>query len=159
MIRRPPRSTRTDTLFPYTTLFRSRCLDGGRAALAGADADGLLDRADEDLAVADAPGMGGLLDGLHRALDQVVPQDDLDLHLGQEIDDVLGAAVELGVAFLAAEALGLGHRDALDADLVQGFLHLVQLERLDDRFDLLHRVYGPRISAGDRKSTRLNSSH
>src|SRR3546814_14313771 len=30
MIRRPPRSTRTDTLFPYTTLFRS-----GRPALAG----------------------------------------------------------------------------------------------------------------------------
>src|SRR3546814_4900123 len=33
MIRRPPRSTRTDTLFPYTTLFRSqvdrRC-DGAR---------------------------------------------------------------------------------------------------------------------------------
>src|SRR3546814_13139511 len=31
MIRRPPRSTRTDTLFPYTTLFRSRadaCADG-----------------------------------------------------------------------------------------------------------------------------------
>src|SRR3546814_2301231 len=25
MIRRPPRSTRTDTLFPYTTLFRSKC--------------------------------------------------------------------------------------------------------------------------------------
>src|SRR3546814_16538117 len=25
MIRRPPRSTRTDTLFPYTTLFRSVC--------------------------------------------------------------------------------------------------------------------------------------
>src|SRR3546814_1780233 len=27
MIRRPPRSTRTDTLFPYTTLFRSELLD------------------------------------------------------------------------------------------------------------------------------------
>src|SRR3546814_13392298 len=26
MIRRPPRSTRTDTLFPYTTLFRSQSL-------------------------------------------------------------------------------------------------------------------------------------
>src|SRR3546814_1478384 len=25
MIRRPPRATRTDTLFPYTTLFRSAC--------------------------------------------------------------------------------------------------------------------------------------
>src|SRR3546814_7922530 len=32
MIRRPPRSTRTDTLFPYTTLFRSdsRCLAARR---------------------------------------------------------------------------------------------------------------------------------
>src|SRR3546814_3021800 len=28
MIRRPPRSTRTDTLFPYTTLFRSELGDG-----------------------------------------------------------------------------------------------------------------------------------
>src|SRR3546814_10158739 len=28
MIRRPPRSTRTDTLFPYTTLFRSRKREG-----------------------------------------------------------------------------------------------------------------------------------
>src|SRR3546814_15388272 len=30
MIRRPPRSTRTDTLFPYTTLFRSRRLKAAR---------------------------------------------------------------------------------------------------------------------------------
>src|SRR3546814_20116720 len=29
MIRRPPRSTRTDTLFPYTTLFRSVVIDDG----------------------------------------------------------------------------------------------------------------------------------
>src|SRR3546814_3461343 len=29
MIRRPPRSTRTDTLFPYTTLFRSIKWDEG----------------------------------------------------------------------------------------------------------------------------------
>src|SRR3546814_1834856 len=29
MIRRPPRSTRTDTLFPYTTLFRSHDRIGG----------------------------------------------------------------------------------------------------------------------------------
>src|SRR3546814_17158120 len=28
MIRRPPRSTRTDTLFPYTTLFRSLAIAG-----------------------------------------------------------------------------------------------------------------------------------
>src|SRR3546814_6038158 len=29
MIRRPPRSTRTDTLFPYTTLFRSPKVESG----------------------------------------------------------------------------------------------------------------------------------
>src|SRR3546814_5672991 len=34
MIRRPPRSTRTDTLFPYTTLFRS--LSGKKALVVGA---------------------------------------------------------------------------------------------------------------------------
>src|SRR3546814_18285864 len=31
MIRRPPRSTRTDTLFPYTTLFRSWPAPAGKA--------------------------------------------------------------------------------------------------------------------------------
>src|SRR3546814_13314297 len=34
MIRRPPRSTRTDTLFPYTTLFRSRQVRKDRIPLA-----------------------------------------------------------------------------------------------------------------------------
>src|SRR3546814_7130184 len=38
MIRRPPRSTRTDTLFPYTTLFRSRARQSRRDA-----ADGLVE--------------------------------------------------------------------------------------------------------------------
>src|SRR3546814_2251459 len=38
MIRRPPRSTRTDTLFPYTTLFRPAglAIGGPLGALAGA---------------------------------------------------------------------------------------------------------------------------
>src|SRR3546814_3683761 len=34
MIRRPPRSTRTDTLFPYTTLFRSGNIDNPTGDLA-----------------------------------------------------------------------------------------------------------------------------
>src|SRR3546814_4192446 len=45
MIRRPPRSTRTDTLFPYTTLFRSlaqEALDGARALIAGDYGDAYL---------------------------------------------------------------------------------------------------------------------
>src|SRR3546814_1289702 len=47
MIRRPPRSTRTDTLFPYTTLFRSDEVDAKLRhrqiclAIAVLDGDGL----------------------------------------------------------------------------------------------------------------------
>src|SRR3546814_18491208 len=50
MIRRPPRSTRTDTLFPYTTLFRSVC----EAEIAAVVAAGRNDaaRAGRDLQVA-----------------------------------------------------------------------------------------------------------
>src|SRR3546814_3127924 len=39
MLRRPPRSTRTDTLFPYTTLFRSRFRGAGAACSAISQGD------------------------------------------------------------------------------------------------------------------------
>src|SRR3546814_16452790 len=45
MIRRPPRSTRTDTLFPYTTLFRSVRAGGagsGGGVAAGGDGGAVL---------------------------------------------------------------------------------------------------------------------
>src|SRR3546814_15394646 len=53
MIRRPPRSTRTDTLFPYTTLFRSLLLELGQH-VGGDPADHLiaLDRGQRDERVA-----------------------------------------------------------------------------------------------------------
>ena len=50
------------------------------------------------------------------AIEHLVLDRGLDLHLRQEIDHVLGAAVQLGVALLPAEALHLGHGDALHAD-------------------------------------------
>src|SRR3546814_14274152 len=46
MIRRPPRSTRTDTLFPYTTLFRS--LVDQRTASLLSDSEALLGRIPSD---------------------------------------------------------------------------------------------------------------
>src|SRR3546814_1669011 len=45
MIRRPPRSTRTDTLFPYTTLFRSRVQRlTGDDAVSASEVDSLRSR-------------------------------------------------------------------------------------------------------------------
>src|SRR3546814_2008199 len=59
MIRRPPRSTRTDTLFPYTTLFRSvvglhRLLGEEPAGID--DAFGLV----HQVGVVDVEGLGGI---------------------------------------------------------------------------------------------------
>src|SRR3546814_6878600 len=80
MLRRPPRSTRTDTLFPYTTLFRSRRLqrDGDQqqesADRRGGEGIGDIDRdRDEDaerrrVALAEARD--------RRADDEDLPQRD-----------------------------------------------------------------------------------
>src|SRR3546814_6833779 len=62
MIRRPPRSTRTDTLFPYTTLFRSR--QGSRprlhAFLCTVQFDSALDQDRDAAAVGQgAPAVAG----------------------------------------------------------------------------------------------------
>ena len=48
-------------------------------------------------------------------VDDGVVDDDLELDLGHEVDLVLGAAVGLGVAALAAEAAHLGDGHADDA--------------------------------------------
>src|SRR3546814_11149165 len=94
MIRRPPRSTRTDTLFPYTPLFRSpsgslharpaavRRLFGGRTDLHGQAAvrlfvDGLRDDRHHDPVVSRlAPSL--LHDGLGRERELVLRDHDDD---------------------------------------------------------------------------------
>src|SRR5215831_4019343 len=122
--------------------------------LAGADADDVIDRRHEDLAVTDLARLRSLDDRVDAALSVAVLDDDLDLDLGQEVDDVLGAAVELGVAFLTAKALDLGHGQARHADVGQRLAHLLELERLDDGGDLLHWTGSARTrmrsSVGDR---------
>ena len=55
----------------------------------------------------------------------LVGQNDLDLHLGKKVDDIFGSAIELGMTFLAAETLGFGDGDALQAE---GLLHAAKLD-------------------------------
>src|SRR3546814_15400445 len=61
MRRRPPRSTRTDTRVPYTTLFRSECmdvaLDRGHGARVGFDEQAVRRSARQGLQ-AEGPGAG-----------------------------------------------------------------------------------------------------
>src|SRR3546814_12032856 len=67
MIRRPPRATRTDTLFPYTTLFRSGRGDGGAQYQAGVRA---LRGEQED--IAGHPGIVRRNAHLHRYLSAMI---------------------------------------------------------------------------------------
>src|SRR5215207_6750563 len=96
------------------------CSNRFDARLAGADAHRLCELDHEDLAIADLAGARHVRNRLDHLLRDRVVDRELDLGLRQEIDAVLGATVQLGVAALPAEALHLGHRDALHADVRDG---------------------------------------
>src|SRR3546814_5266042 len=120
MIRRPPRSTRTDTLFPYTTLFRSDAL-GVDAATGIGDADIGADGIERQLRARRHTQLQfGFVDVAVHAIR--VTDDDAE---------VLRVATD--VEFLDILAEGAGDRD---------FIAIPATDR-----------------DGDRKSTRLNSSH
>src|SRR3546814_11061330 len=103
MIRRPPRSTRTDTLFPYTTLFRSPIADN------------------------------------------LISRELVKRNISARYD-----IAEIGLRTQRLENLTLGNPEQpdLSADWVE--------------VDISAMGFTPRVTAvraGDRKSTRLNSSH
>ena len=86
----------------------------------------------------DFAGLGGLDDRLDHLVHQVAAHRHLDAGLGHEVDDVLGAAVQLGVPALPSETLHLRHRHARDADVRERGAHVVELEGLDDGGDQFH---------------------
>src|SRR3546814_6817362 len=93
MIRRPPRSTRTDTLFPYTTLFRSgfELQVGNTADIGHAIAEGRIDVAFVE-GVVDAPGI------------VATPWRDEPLQVAVAADAKLGAKRRASVAELSRQA-------------------------------------------------------
>src|SRR3546814_8163577 len=92
MIRRPPRSTRTDNLFPYTTLFRSRADVPGRAG--GGDV------------VEHLAGAGGVDVAGDSGAVAVDPDRDADLHARR--GPVAAPATELLHARGVVAAVGAG---------------------------------------------------
>src|SRR3546814_7543499 len=94
MIRRPPRSTRTDTLFPYTTLFRSLPAPlAGHVGLADQEA---LDRGAGEALVPERDGLGeaGLLHEVARELAHRLAARNLAaVHIPRQADDQPADAV------------------------------------------------------------------
>src|SRR3546814_4981028 len=109
MIRRPPRSTRTDTLFPYTTLFRS---------LDQADALQLENRLAHDMALHLEAGGQVLLDQAFARLQPA--QHDLFLdQVGQParpVDRARGVPGRLPRSILILTLPGMLPRHVLQAD-------------------------------------------
>src|SRR3546814_11432982 len=118
MIRRQPRTTRTDTRFPYTTLFRSaEEVALVRQILAPAARLALVDQAGREV-------------GVDRHL---LARHGIQAEAGGDVGDAPGA--------LGDDHEVHDHQDAEDDDA-------------DDEVAAHHEA-----AEGDRKSTRLNSSH
>src|SRR5699024_5770128 len=82
-----------------------------------------------------------------------VVDDDLNAHLRDEVDGVLGAAVDLGVPELPSVAAGLRDGHAVHADVREGLLDVAQPTRLDDGGDKLHEVTFSGVAAGTGSCT------
>ena len=98
----------------------------------------LLHRRHEDLAIANLAGARRLDYGLDRGLHGFIVNNYFNLDFGQEIHDVFGTAIKLGVAFLPSETLHLGDGKAGHPHVRQRLANFVEFEGLDDGFDLLH---------------------
>src|SRR3546814_6909675 len=111
MIRRPPRSTRTDTLFPYTTLFRSAAVE--HRIVAGLDPD-----------FASALADPAILPGVVFAAPQLVPEGPVfgGLRIGRRDKHAVMLALHLGetVAERFEEILVGIEDDAVEAEADHG---------------------------------------
>src|SRR3546814_12552781 len=104
MIRRPPRSTRTDTLFSYTTLFRSINIVNGQLI------DGLLvgiDLGEKRVHVIELAldGEGERRDRAFHALQDIDPQQMNQAFLAVDLPEEALAAPDFGAVFFVVGGL------------------------------------------------------
>src|SRR3546814_1909743 len=88
-IRRPPRSTRTDTLFPYTTLFRSDIICAGATVVAARSGAGMA----EDRDRRNLPPLN-----LHVPEPKFRPGDDVDFSRSEEHTSELQSLMRISYA-------------------------------------------------------------
>src|SRR3546814_8409848 len=146
MIRRPPRSTRTDTLFPYTTLFRShvgrREVSGEILAVAGAHEAHLR------IAAAQFGELRPVADDILRS-GKVECQESLDVLFDRDPAHIHGDRPRRVEEVLRPRA------KERRVDAARPEREMTEPARLTVRLQP-----GGRDERGaDRKSTRLNSSH
>src|SRR5690606_37323775 len=76
--------------------------------------------------------------------------------LRQEVHGVLAAAVNLGMTLLTAKTFDFRYGHPFDSQLGEGFLHFLQLEGFNNRFDFFHEKGAPeRAPARENILSRL----
>lgn len=110
------------------------------AGFAGADADGFCNIEDENLAIADLPGVGALLQRFDHAGREMIVANQLHLHLGHHIGGIFCATINFGLAFLAAKAFDLGDGHAGNTQCFERFACFVELKWFNDGDDKLHMI-------------------
>src|SRR3546814_11799101 len=98
MIRRPPRSTRTDTLFPYTTLFRSLI----RINVIASGVGGITE-SDATLAAASKAVIIGFNVRADAAARKIIEANGLDLRYFSIIYDVIDQVKQVASGLLGVE--------------------------------------------------------
>src|SRR3546814_5799272 len=116
MIRRPPRSTRTDTLFPYTTLFRSGDLALYLAALENVQVTGVTLSKEQQKLASERAQKAGLSDRVR-----------FELRDYRDLDDRFDRIVSVGMF----EHVGVHHYDEF-------FSHLNRIDRKSTRLNSSH---------------------
>jgi hypothetical protein len=96
---------------------------------------------DHDLAIAQAAGVGGLLDQLDHFLQPAVVDPNFDLKFGKKGEGVFGLAILIEIVLLPAIAADFTHGQCFDRCPQQGFDHWLGQVRFDDGEDLLHLVF------------------
>src|SRR3546814_2663956 len=166
MIRRPPRSTRTDTLFPYTTLFRSMGAADreGAPAIGKLAAGGCRDQIFRGVALLRNAGQPGNVEPLDIALGDNVDRDRYRVRsvngrraTGHHLDPIDHA--HRNHADVDRGGAGRTRPAPLPVDPSEAEIG-AEIAQIDGRDA---GIPSPDIAAevlvGDRKSTRLNSSH
>jgi hypothetical protein len=103
------------------------------------------------------PVLGRLGNGIDCAINHVRRQRHFELDLGQQVDGVLGTAIQLGVPLLAAKAAHFGNGHALHANVGECLAHGVELEGLDDGDEHFHggaSFWGRRVASVSKRALR-----
>jgi hypothetical protein len=114
-------------------------LDSRLSDFPGSDADNLVNRCDNNLAVAYFSGSSAFDDGVHDLIYLIFPGQNCKKQLGMKVHPVFTPPVNFGAAHLSTEAKNIHYRQPLYTDAGEAVPYIVQILLPNDGIDPFHR--------------------